>query len=126
MRSPGIFNSGCWLGALFRMACLKWRQDSMYGTARANAEPATGAVFLREQGTIFFPSDDHLRDRPSLMTDCLLLSPLSELEPALANLAQPAIYLKERSVDPRALTSAALIAARHRRVDISSGTAVTA
>ena len=46
MRSPGIFNSGCWFGAFFRMACLKWRQDSMYGTARANAEPATGAVFL--------------------------------------------------------------------------------
>ena len=83
-------------------------------------------VDLREQGTIFFPSDDHLRDRPGLMTDCLLPSPLSGLEPALANLAQPAIYLKERSVDPRALTSAALIAARHRGVDISSGTAVTA
>ena len=88
-------------------------------------ESATN-VDLRDQGTIFFPSDEHLRDRPNLTTDYPLPSPLGELEPALANLAQPAIYLKERSVDPRALTSAVLIAARHRGVDISSGTAVTA
>ena len=33
-------------------------------------------------------------------------------------------YLRERSVDPRALVAAALKAARHREVDISSGTAV--
>lgn len=83
-------------------------------------------VDLRDHGTVFFPSDEHLRDRPSLMTDCPLPSALAELEPALANLTQPAIYLKERSVDPRALTSASLVAARHRGVDISSGTAVTA
>ena len=60
------------------------------------------------------------------MTDHPLPAPLAELEPALGlDLKLPAIYLKERSVDPRALTAAALKAARHRGVDISSGTAVT-
>jgi len=85
-------------------------------------------VDLRDQGTILFPSAEHLHERPSLTTDHPLPSPLAALEPALApaELKTPAIYLKERSVDPRALTSAALKAARHRGVDISSGTVVTA
>jgi len=82
-------------------------------------------VDLRDQGTIFFVAPEHLRERPRLTADCPLPSPLSELEPALGPLNRPAIYLKERSVDPRALTAAALKAARHRDVDIASGTAVT-
>jgi glycine oxidase len=82
-------------------------------------------VDLRDQGTIFFATAEHLREHPGLATDCPLLSPLDELEPALGHVNLPAIYLKERSVDPRALTAAALKAARHRAVDISSGTAVT-
>src|ERR1700682_2966497 len=81
-------------------------------------------VDLRDQGTIFFATPDHLREHPGLTTDCPLPSPLDELEPALGQVNLPAIYLKERSVDPRALTAAALKAARHRDVDISSGTAV--
>lgn len=83
-------------------------------------------VDLRDQGTIFFPSPEQLRERPTLLSDHPLPLPLAELEPCLAHIARPAIYLKERSVDPRALTAAALKAARHRGVDISSGTAVTA
>jgi glycine oxidase len=82
-------------------------------------------VDLRDQGTIFFATPQHLRDHPGLATDCPLPAPLDELEPALARIDLPAVYLKERSVDPRALTAAALKAARHRDVDISSGTAVT-
>ena len=82
-------------------------------------------VDLRDQGTIFFATPDHLREHPGLATDCPLPSPLDELEPALGQVNLPAIYLKERSVDPRALTAAALKGARHRDVDISSGTAVT-
>ena len=82
-------------------------------------------VDLRDQGTIFFATPEHLRERPSLTTLCPLPSPLAELEPALACSPLAAIYLKERSVDPRALTSAALKAARHRGTDISSGHAVT-
>ncbi len=91
-------------------------------------------IDLRDHGTIFFPSVEfpsvEHRERVNLMKNCPLPSPLAELEPALASSLSeakvPAIYLKERSVDPRALTSAALKAARHRGVDVSSGTAVTA
>jgi glycine oxidase len=83
-------------------------------------------VDLRDQGTIFFPSREHLHERTTLLTDHPLPAPLAELEPGLAHSDHPAIYLKERSVNPRALTSAALKAARHRGVDISSGTTVTA
>jgi glycine oxidase len=80
---------------------------------------------LRDQGTIFFATPEHLREHPGLATECPLPSPLDQLEPALGQVNLPAIFLKERSVDPRALTAAALKAARHRGVDISSGTAVT-
>jgi glycine oxidase len=83
------------------------------------------SVDLRDQGTILFPTPEQLRDHPSLATESPLPSPLSELEPELGQVDLPAVYLKERSVDPRALSAAALKAARHRGVDISSGTAVT-
>ena len=51
---------------------------------------------------------------------------MNELEPALADFKRPAFYLKERSVDPRALSSAAWKAAKRRGVDFSSGDEVTA
>jgi len=41
------------------------------------------------------------------------------------SVAFPAFHLKERSVDPRALAAAALKTAKNRRVDFSSGDAVT-
>lgn len=82
-------------------------------------------VDLRDQGTIVFATPEHLRERPSLLDECPLPSPLAELEPALGPVDLPAAYLKERSVDPRALTAATLKAARHREVDISSGTSVS-
>lgn len=52
------------------------------------------------------------------------LTDLSGVEPALAIGDLQAFLLEERSVDPRALTSAAVQAARHRQVDIVSGTPV--
>jgi len=57
--------------------------------------------------------------------------PLAELEPALWILNHPqlrftAVYIKERCVDPRHLTAAAIAAARHRGVDFSSGDRVLA
>jgi glycine oxidase len=82
-------------------------------------------VDLRDQGTICFLTLEQLNEHPSLITECPLPAPLAELEPALNPVNLPAIYLRERSVDPRALTAAALQASRHRGVDISSGTAVT-
>jgi glycine oxidase len=83
-------------------------------------------VDLRDQGTLLFPPPEHVHERPGFTTASLLPAPLAELEPALAEPNRPAIYLKERSVDPRALAAAALKSAKHRGVDISSGTAVTA
>ena len=82
-------------------------------------------VDLRDQGAIFFATPQQLEEHPSLMTDCPLPATLAELEPALVPLNLCPVYLKERSVDPRALTAAALKAARHRGVDIASGTAAT-
>ncbi|MBZ5597940.1 MAG: glycine oxidase ThiO [Acidobacteriia bacterium] len=81
---------------------------------------------LRDQGTLLFPPPEHVHERPGFTTASLLPSPLAELEPALAEPNRPAIYLRERSVDPRALAAGALKAAKHRGVDVSSGTAVTA
>jgi glycine oxidase len=83
-------------------------------------------VDLRDQGTVLFPSPEHLHQNADFITSNPLPAPLADLEPELAHPERPAIYLKERSVDPRALASAALKAARHRGVDISSGTSVAA
>lgn len=83
-------------------------------------------VDLRDYGAIVLPSQEHVHERPGFTVASLLPAPLAELEPALADPNRPAFYLKERSVDPRALTAAALHAAKRRGVDISSGDAVTA
>jgi glycine oxidase len=80
-------------------------------------------VDLREDGTVIFPAAENVHLLPR---DKLMPAALSELEPGLGNSNRTAIYLKERSVDPRALASAALKAAKHREVDIASGTEVTA
>ncbi|MGA8502013.1 MAG: glycine oxidase ThiO [Candidatus Sulfotelmatobacter sp.] len=81
-------------------------------------------VDLRDQGTILFPSAEHLSS--PCLERATLPAPLAELEPAVAILNQPAFYLKERSIDPRALTAAALQTAKRRDVDISSGEEVIA
>ncbi len=81
-------------------------------------------VDLREYGAIVFPSDAHLA-HPALQ-DTALPAPLAEFEPALKAPSSPAFYLPERSVDPRAITHAALLTAKRRGVDISSGDEVTA
>jgi len=85
-------------------------------------------VDLRDQGAIIFPPPEHVHERPGFTAADLaklLPAPLAELEPALADFNRPAFYLKERSVDPRALTAAALKTAKRRGVDISSGDEVT-
>jgi glycine oxidase len=82
-------------------------------------------VDLRDQGTLLFAPTEHVFAGPGLGGASALPAPLAELEPALADTNAPAIYLQERSVDPRALVAAALKGAKHRGVDISSGTTVT-
>jgi glycine oxidase len=81
-------------------------------------------VDLRDQGTIIFPSAEHA-SHPALQ-EAALPAPLAEFEPALAATDRPAFYFSERSVDPRALTAAALQAAKRRGVDVSSGEEVAA
>ena len=87
-------------------------------------------VDLRDDGTLLLAPPEHLCEPSAFRAEHPLPGPLGELEPALdvekipAN-DLPAVYLKERSVDPRALVAAALKAAKHRGVDISSGTTVT-
>ena len=83
-------------------------------------------VDLRDQGAIIFPPPEHVFERRGFTLGKVLPAPLAELEPALAEPTRPAFYLKERSVDPRALTAAALAAAKRRGVDFSSGDEVTA
>jgi glycine oxidase len=111
-------------------------------------------VDLRDYGTILFLSLEHIR-HPQLRAAALAFAELKQQEPALGRLppdqeleirTKPidrrfssadftdaadamlgnAFYLKERSVDPRALTHAAWHAAKNRGVDFSSGDAVTA
>jgi glycine oxidase len=79
---------------------------------------------LRNYGTLLFSSPEHLALKPEFTAEHPLPTPLSDLEPAIRDPGQPAMYLKERSVDPRALTAAALKASKHREVDLSSGTEV--
>jgi glycine oxidase len=89
-------------------------------------------VDLRDQGTILISSDG-----PEVVPefgDPLSADQFQSLEPDLAahgrglpalhELGYSAEYLSERSVDPRKLTGAAIKAARHRGVDISSGNEV--
>jgi glycine oxidase len=113
-------------------------------------------VDLRDYGTILFPTKEHIshpqlrtinvgafdleRDEPALhvprfedelkMRASLHANDLEtsreELSEALRFGLENAYYLKERSVDPRALTSAALKTAKARGVDFSSGDPVTA
>lgn len=78
-------------------------------------------VDLRDAGSIVFPPPEHVHERPGFSLMSLLPAPLTELEPGLADSTRPAFYLKERSVDPRALTAAAIKTAKNRGVDFSSG-----
>jgi glycine oxidase len=90
-------------------------------------------VDLRDQGTILALASDHNR-HSGLQTPALSPGQLSELEPALTKLnpdqesgrKETLHYIKERSIDPRAVTSAALKAAKQRGVDFSSGDSATA
>jgi glycine oxidase len=78
-------------------------------------------VDLRDQGTILFPSPQHAERDAAFLASHPLPRALTELEPALVTPHSRVLYLKERSVDPRALTAAAWKAAKKREIDFSSG-----
>lgn len=81
---------------------------------------------LRDFGTILFLSAEHAQQHPAFVSRHALPRPLGEMESTLRPLDSPIVYLKERSVDPQALTAAAIKTARNRGVDFSSGDSVTA
>jgi glycine oxidase len=96
----------------------------MYPQFAHEIEVESGAkVDLRDHGTLVIPPPEHVHERPGFTLSELLPAPLAELEPELVE--QPAFYLNERSVDPRALSSAAIKAAKHVGVDFSSGDPVS-
>lgn len=76
-------------------------------------------VDLRDNGTILFSSGDHT-SHPRLAAAAADPAFLRDHEPAL-DTTEEVCCLKERSVDPRALTAAALKTAKIREVDFSSG-----
>ena len=86
-------------------------------------------IDLRSQGAILFTHPNHhSNNQPSAASASIephsLPASLSELEPVLATekLSSKTVhFLRERSVDPRDLVSAAIAAVRHRGVDFSSG-----
>jgi glycine oxidase len=75
-------------------------------------------IDLRDVGTLLFLNSGA---DPQLVDSLPLPSPLADLEPALRVPVGTALYLKERSVDPRGLTVAAVAAARHRGVEFAFG-----
>jgi glycine oxidase len=79
-------------------------------------------VDFRQEGSIILDGEEQ-----SLCRDAQPLKPaqVAKLEPCLAGGAKPAEYWPEASVDPRALTAAALKAVKHRRIEIASGASVT-
>lgn len=79
-------------------------------------------VDLRREGSIILDGDGC-----SLCPDAQPLDAqqVSKLEPCLADAAGTAEFWPEGSVDPRALISAALQAAKHRGIEIASGVPVT-
>ena len=86
---------------------------------------SVGTLILTDVGTGLRPV---LAGRnPSTTQTCALPQPLAELEPALSTGSAShlaAVFVKERSVDPRQLTAAAIAATRHRGIDLSSGNQV--
>ena len=84
-------------------------------------------IDLRSDGTILVPDTvpETARDM-SLVDGYPLPAPVEELEPNLAMTCNGVLFLKERSVDPRHVTAAAVAAAKHRSVDFSSGDQVLA
>jgi glycine oxidase len=84
---------------------------------------------FRDQGTIVFSCEGHLPAASELLSPQRLKSLEPELKSPCAD-SQPgrtrivAGYLRESSVDPRALTDAAVKAARHRDADLASGSEV--
>ncbi|MGC2248144.1 MAG: FAD-dependent oxidoreductase, partial [Terriglobales bacterium] len=86
-------------------------------------------IDLRDQGTLLFGDPAEMRSLASsshlpLVDASLSSQSLDDLEPALFSeklAGMTSLLLRERSVDPRHVTAAAIVAAKHRGIDFSSG-----
>jgi len=93
---------------------------AMYPEFVAEIEDASGLkVDLRSNGTLLFPAPGE--NPEGIPGACPLPEPLALLETGLATENRAPVFLKERSVCPRALVEAVLKAARHRGVDVRHG-----
>jgi glycine oxidase len=80
-------------------------------------------VDLRDHGTIIFLAEGETAEQSS--SALLSRRELAQLEPDVAQPERVAARIEERSVDPRALTSAVLKACLHRGIEVSSGEQVS-
>jgi len=90
--------------------------------AHALQDESGESADLRDQGTLAFFAEDERPCREGVRA--IAADDIPKLEPALL-LRASAYLLPERSVDPRALCSALLKAARHSGVEVVTGSAVT-
>lgn len=81
-------------------------------------------VDYRRQGAIALFAEPPEGPLPACMRK-LTDNEVHALEPCLASAGRSAFFLDEASVDPRQLVAASIKAARHRDVDIASGSPVT-
>lgn len=89
--------------------------------ARELQEESGESPDLRDQGTLAFFANG---ERPSCEgARSIAANEIPKLEPGMA-LRAPAYFLPERSIDPRALCSALVEAAKNRGVDFVTGSAV--
>jgi len=80
-------------------------------------------IDLRDQGTLLLSPEceqKHATASNNELSHTLRTEEIQRLEPSLRGDAA-ALFLQERSVDPRGLTTAAIAAAKHRSIDLSSG-----
>jgi glycine oxidase len=96
----------------------------MYPEFAQELEDESGVnVDLRSDGTLLFPAPGHVVEQITGVSP--LARPLTELEPGLNASGRMPVFLRERSVCPRALIQAALKSAKHQGVDVASGSTVT-
>lgn len=120
-RAAGGMLVDCPLETPVPLQALATASAAMYPEFAHELELESGMkVDLRDKGTLLFLTDKHSG------SDELMLAQVNQIEPVLADrtIDGPAVYLHERSVDPRALTAAAIRTAKNRGVDFSSGDSV--
>jgi len=122
-RAAGGMLANCGNETPVALQALANASAKMYPEFVHELQDETGVnVDLRANGTLLLVEPGHVAEEiPGAHP---LPRPIAELEPGLASQQRDVVFLNERSVCPRALTDAALKAAKHRSVDTSSGTTV--